>query len=251
MRPTRSRTCRTSRHACSACARQRDRKSSSWRLATPSTAAPRRRRSSARKSGPNASNAPRRFRPNIEPSCWSEAPRSGRDRWHRPRDRARGGHAGSVVLNDPVLQTNDFVALVSYQIARCLKRINVHPQNAVGGTCVKPLGAGVSSGGTQCRVQGQKVLFAWVVLDRERRLSPIVEQIIGLARGERAIKPVGKTVDPIGRRIVRTMTVKFRQIVRQAAAADDQHALLPQRRQGASRAKMVLWSKVRLDRELQ
>src|SRR5712692_4549499 len=83
MRPTRSRTCRTSRHACSACARQRDRKSSSWRSATPSTAAPRRRRSSAILSGPNASNAPRRSPPSIEPSCWCEAPRSGCNGWHR------------------------------------------------------------------------------------------------------------------------------------------------------------------------
>jgi quercetin dioxygenase-like cupin family protein len=58
-----------------ACARQRGRRSSSWRLAIRSIAAPRRHRSSARPSRPSGYNEQRPFRPNIERSCWSEVRR--------------------------------------------------------------------------------------------------------------------------------------------------------------------------------
>src|SRR5450756_999392 len=64
------------------------------------------------------------------------------------------------------------------------------------------------------------------------------------------MEPVGKTVDPIGGRIVRIVATKFRQIVREAATSDTQHALFPQRRQSASDKKMVLGSEMGLDREL-
>ena len=70
--PTRSRTCRTGRRACSACACRRGRRNFSWRSATPSIAVLRHPRNSAANSGPSASSAPGRSRPNIEPSCWCE-----------------------------------------------------------------------------------------------------------------------------------------------------------------------------------
>jgi len=52
------------------------------------------------------------------------------------------------------------------------------------------------------------------------------------------------------RRIVGRPATEFRQVVREAAAGDDQHIVLPQRRQGASEAKVVRRTKVRLDRKL-
>jgi hypothetical protein len=44
--------------------------------------------------------------------------------------------------------------------------------------------------------------------------------------------------------------MKFRQVVREDAATDDQHALVPQRRQSASDKQMVLRSEMRLHRKL-
>ena len=83
------------------------------------------------------------------------------------------------------------------------------------------------------------MLLGRMVLDRERRLSPIVEQIVVAPFRQRRMNPVGKTVDPVRRRIVRAVAAKFRQIVREAAAADDQHAFLPQRRQRAPDAQVM------------
>ena len=88
-------------------------------------------------------------------------------------------------------------------------------------------------------------------MHRERRLPPVVEQIVGSACGQRGMEPVGEAVDPRRRRIVRPVAAEFRQIVRHAAAADDQHALLPQRRERAPHAKMVLGPQMRLQRKLQ
>ena len=79
------------------------------------------------------------------------------------------------------------------------------------------------------------MLFGRVAFGREGRLTPIVEQIVYPAFHQRSIEPVGEAVHPIGGWIVRAVAAKFRKIMRETTAADNQHALVSQRRQSAPR----------------
>ena len=115
---------------------------------------------------------------------------------------------------------------------------------------MKPFGPRVLSRGTQGHIERQEVLFCRVVLGCEWRLTPVVDKIVSLIIRQRNIEPVGEIVDPIRGRIVRTVAAKFRKIMREAAAADDQYAFISQRRQRTPDAKMVLWTQMRLHREL-
>ena len=108
----------------------------------------------------------------------------------------------------------------------------------------------VRAAGAQRDVERQQMLFGRVVLARMRRQAPIVDEIVGAALVERGVEPVGEIVDPRRRRIVDVLAAKFRKIVGQAAAADDQHAVLPQRRQRLAEPQMVGGTEPRLDRQL-
>jgi hypothetical protein len=81
------------------------------------------------------------------------------------------------------------------------------------------------------------MFFRRMILGRKRHQPPVVEQFTDLATYEPLIEPVGKTVDPAGRRIMQVMTAKLGQIVCEAAAADDQNAVIPQRCQRVAEAK--------------
>ena len=84
--------------------------------------------------------------------------------------------------NQPVVGVGGFRISASRGFGVGTEGIDVHPQDAVGGAGVQAHRACVLAGGPQRRVEGQQMLFARVVLDRERRLPPVVEQIAGSAR---------------------------------------------------------------------
>ena len=75
---------------------------------------------------------------------------------------------------------------------------------------MEPLGFSLVSCHPQGGVERQQVLFGRVVLGRKGRLTSIIEQVVGSVAGQFAVKPVGKTVDPIGCRIIDVVTAKFR-----------------------------------------
>ncbi len=77
--------------------------------------------------------------------------------------------------------------------------------------------------------QRQQVFLGRMVLSRIGRAVSVVDQIIRSALRESRIKPIRKLGDPARAGLVELMAAKFRQIMREASASDDQHAFLSQR----------------------
>ena len=132
-----------------------------------------------------------------------------------------------------------------------MERVDVHAQHTIGAARVQPFGVRALARCAKRDVQRQQVFLGRMVLGRVRRLPPVVEQIGDLARTQRGVNPIGKAVDPGRRRIVQGMAAEFRQVMREASAADNQHALVAERRQRAADTQMMLGSQMRLHRQLQ
>ena len=116
---------------------------------------------------------------------------------------------------------------------------------------MQPLCARCLPGRTERDVERQQVLVGGMVFGREGRAVAVAEQVAKPPLQQGTIHPIGEGGDPVGLGRVRRLAEEFLEVMSEAAAADDQHALLPQRRQRAAEVEVVRRAKMRLNRDLQ
>jgi hypothetical protein len=128
--------------------------------------------------------------------------------------------------------------------------IRIHGEGAVGRAGVDALAPGARPGGAQRGEEGQEMLVARMVARGIGGAASVVDELVGASRRDGLGQPVGEIADPGRGRRVDRRHAQLAEIMRRAARAEDQHALVAQRPQRLADLEFVRGAEMGLHREL-